>query len=61
VEIEAECVIACPYCGQPINLVVDTSAGTQSFTTDCDICCRPVEVMAECEPGRVTQLSATVE
>jgi hypothetical protein len=61
VEIEADCVIACPYCGQPINLVVDTTAGPQTFTTDCEICCRPVEILAECEPGRVIQLSANVE
>lgn len=48
--------IACPYCGQSFELVVDTSAGFQRFTTDCEICCRPFEVVADCEPGEILSL-----
>jgi hypothetical protein len=53
-----ECVevtepIQCPFCGQSFDLVIDTSIGTQRFTTDCEVCCRPFEVFAECEPGEV--------
>jgi Cysteine-rich CPXCG len=48
--------IRCPYCGQWIELVVDTSTSSQRFTTDCEICCRPFEVIAECEPGEVLNL-----
>jgi hypothetical protein len=45
--------IQCPYCGQTFDLVVDTSTPIQRFTTDCEVCCRPLEVVAECEPGEV--------
>jgi transposase-like protein len=48
--------IRCPYCGQSFELVVDTSTATQRFTTDCEVCCRPFEVFAECEPGEVLSL-----
>lgn len=49
--VEVGETIQCPYCGQLIELVVDTSTGFQRFTTDCEVCCRPFEVIAECEPG----------
>ncbi|MBI3414031.1 MAG: CPXCG motif-containing cysteine-rich protein [Verrucomicrobia bacterium] len=48
--------IQCPFCGQEFDLSIDTSAGSQRFTTDCEICCRPMEVIAECEPGEILNL-----
>lgn len=48
--------VECPYCGQRMELVVDTSLPEQRFTTDCEVCCRPFEVWAECEPGEVLSL-----
>ena len=45
--------IQCPFCGQSNELVIDTSVASQRFTTDCEVCCRPFEVLAECEPGEV--------
>ena len=48
--------IQCPYCGQAMELVVDTSVAEQRFTTDCEVCCRPFEVFAECEPGEILRL-----
>ncbi len=48
--------IQCPYCGQSMELVVDTSVPEQRFTTDCEVCCRPFEVFAECEPGEIIAL-----
>jgi hypothetical protein len=45
--------IQCPYCGQSFDLVVDTSIPSQRFTTDCEVCCRPFDVVAECEPGEI--------
>jgi hypothetical protein len=51
--------IQSPYCGQFFELVVDTSTPTQRFTTDCEVCCRPFEVVAECEPGEVVSLEVS--
>jgi hypothetical protein len=48
--------IQCPHCGQFFDLFVDTSVARQQFTTDCEVCCRPFEVRAECEPGRILGL-----
>jgi transcription elongation factor Elf1 len=48
--------IQCPYCGQSFVLAIDTSITNQRFTTDCEVCCRPFEVAAECEPGQVLSL-----
>ena len=35
--------VDCPYCGEPFQAVVDTSAGDQSYMEDCPVCCRPIE------------------
>ncbi len=48
--------IQCPYCGQSFEVTVDTSSGSQRFTTDCEVCCRPMEIYADCEPGEILSL-----
>ena len=48
--------VQCPFCGQMFELAVDTSVVTQRFTTDCEVCCRPFEVLAECEAGEILSL-----
>jgi transposase-like protein len=48
--------VQCPFCGQTFDIVVDTSVAFQRFTTDCEICCRPFEVIAQCEPGEIQSL-----
>jgi len=55
-ELPAE--ISCPWCGQTCVVVVDTAQASQRFTTDCETCCRPFEVAAECEPGEILGLDA---
>jgi hypothetical protein len=50
--------IQCPFCGQAFEIVVDTSVASQRFTTDCEVCCRPFDVVAECEPGEILSLDA---
>lgn len=37
-------VIHCPYCGEAFETVVDLSAGSQQYTEDCAVCCRPIEI-----------------
>lgn len=37
----------CPYCGEPISLVVDASAGAQCYIEDCQVCCRPMTVILD--------------
>ena len=37
----------CPYCGEPIELVIDCSLETQCYIEDCQVCCRPINVAVE--------------
>ena len=34
----------CPYCGEPITLLIDTSITQQNYIEDCSVCCRPITV-----------------
>jgi hypothetical protein len=51
--VEIAELIQCPFCGQAFEVMIDTSIAEQRFTTDCEVCCRPFEVFAQCEPGEV--------
>ena len=53
--------IQCPFCGQTFEIVIDTSLARQRFTTDCEICCRPIEVEAKCEAGEIVSLQAVAD
>lgn len=34
----------CPYCGEPIELIIDTSQGDHTYIEDCQVCCRPIVI-----------------
>jgi len=34
----------CPYCGERISMVLDTSVDEQTYVEDCEVCCRPIEL-----------------
>ena len=57
--MEEFAAIQCPFCGQSFDVAVDTSVPNQCFVTDCEICCRPFEVRAECEPGEVISIAVS--
>jgi len=52
-------VIPCPFCGQLNEMPIDTSLPRQRFTTDCEVCCRPFEVVVECENGEILNLETS--
>lgn len=42
-------VVQCPWCGEPIEVWVEPDAdGTQ--VQDCDVCCRPCELVIRTDP-----------
>ena len=51
--------IECPHCGETFSLTFEASEGSAEFTIDCEVCCRPFEVFAECEPGEILSLDVT--
>lgn len=37
-----ERTIHCPYCGEPIDVLVDVVDSPQNYIEDCQVCCRPI-------------------
>jgi len=45
--------IVCPYCGETFSIAVNTEAGSYTTTDDCAVCCRPIAISLQCQPGQV--------
>ena len=51
--------IQCPYCGEPFETQVDSSAGSASYIEDCQVYCRPIEIAVEvAADGTLTSVTA---
>ncbi|ASP40855.1 hypothetical protein CHH28_06940 [Bacterioplanes sanyensis] len=42
-----EHAIDCPYCGEPMTILVDPSEPQQEYIEDCQICCQPMVVSVQ--------------
>lgn len=49
--------IYCPFCGEPMFIVLDPSAGGQSYVEDCQICCQPMQISYEADGDDLYGLS----
>jgi hypothetical protein len=54
--VQAE--VSCPWCGEYFALAIDTSEGDFDTIVDCEVCCRPMEITAHCEPGEVIDVQS---
>jgi hypothetical protein len=54
-----EYFFACPYCGEQISMVLDTSVAQQVYIEDCEVCCRPIEVRYTVENDEVGDFEAS--
>ena len=47
--------INCPYCGESLEILIDSSVGYQEYIEDCQVCCKPIalriRIGAEGEPS----------
>lgn len=59
--MEAFAKVQCPFCGQSLDVAVDTTITSQRFTTDCEVCCRPFGVTAECASGEIVSVDVSSE
>ena len=50
--------IHCPFCGEKITIVVDTTAGSQSYIEDCQVCCQPIQLDIAVDDGRLQSVTA---
>jgi len=48
----------CPYCGEEISMVLDTSVARQAYIEDCEVCCRPIEVRYTVEDEALVDFAA---
>jgi len=55
-----EYFFACPYCGERISMVLDTSVKGQTYVEDCEVCCQPIEVRYAVENDEVCYFEARV-
>ncbi|MEH6448849.1 MAG: CPXCG motif-containing cysteine-rich protein [Oleispira sp.] len=37
--------IECPYCGETINVLIDSSDLEQPYIEDCQVCCKPISFL----------------
>lgn len=50
--------IACPCCGETIEITVDTSVSQQAYIEDCAVCCQPISLQLICSPGDLLEITA---
>ena len=43
--------LQCPFCGEPVDVLLDLSAGNQQYIEDCQVCCQPIEIRFETSEG----------
>jgi len=51
----------CPYCNEPIEIVIDPSLPSQSYIEDCQVCCRPISLDVEIDDDGHVRVHAATE
>lgn len=36
--------IRCPYCGERLEIIIDSSVRRQEYIEDCQVCCKPISL-----------------
>jgi hypothetical protein len=61
-KLEQDRTEACPYCGEPVGLVIDCTLSRQEFVEDCQVCCRPIQFVVSIDNrGEIETLQALTE
>ncbi len=56
---QTEHTFVCPYCWEPISMVLDPSSdGSQTYVEDCENCCNPISVSYTSEAGEIVSFAA---
>lgn len=59
--LQDEVDIDCPFCGESITVLVDTSPGNQQYVEDCQVCCSPILLNVEIDDMQNVQVFAQQE
>lgn len=54
-------MVQCPYCWEPIELLMDCSVNEQEYVEDCSVCCRPIVVTVLVDDEGFPELSVRSE
>ena len=54
-----ERTIGCPFCAERQFILLDLSAGGQSYIEDCQVCCQPMQVAFETDGDSCVSLEVT--
>lgn len=51
----------CPYCGEPIQLLIDASIPAQDYIEDCQVCCQPIQISTQIDQEGIPMVTLTSE
>ena len=51
--------IRCPFCTARMDVVLDLSAGSQSYVEDCQVCCQPMQISFETDSEQVLEIDVS--
>ncbi len=52
--------VTCPYCHEVVSIALDPSGGVvQEYIEDCQVCCRPWQVLVIFGPDGSVEVSVT--
>ena len=59
---ERGAVVACPYCGEAVEITLDPGSGSyQEYVEDCEVCCRPWQVTVSYGPDGAAEVTVIGE
>jgi hypothetical protein len=53
--------IDCPYCGELIEVLIDSSVDCQEYIEDCSVCCRPIIFSIVSSDGDIERIETRTE
>lgn len=53
--------VACPYCGEAVEVEVDAGDAGQELFEDCTVCCRPMRLRVDLDADGLPRASAARE
>jgi len=48
----------CPYCWECISMILDSSEEESEYIEDCEVCCRPIELIFKFAGERLVSFEA---
>lgn len=52
-----EVSVDCPYCGETISVLIDGSVAEQQYIEDCQVCCRPINLVVHIDEHQTVSVN----